>query len=291
MKTTGITQRIMPQGITPQVVRDFAEDGVVLLRRAIAPDWIAKLCAGVEKNIAEPTVRGRIWDRDDRGRVCFYDSQAWRNIAEYREFIEQSPVAEIAARVMNTNRVNFFFDAIFVRTPGAQFRTPFHQDEPYWSVEGFDTCSIWMPLVAVEKKSALEFVRGSHRWNRRFRQTNFGALTGDQRDQRAEYPGGASEQFPDIEGNRGNYEILSWNMAPGDCAVFNGRIIHGGSGNLSRDRDLRVFNTQWLGGDVRVCFRKEGMDPDHSPLMTQLGLKPGDRIGTEIYPEFRFAPA
>ncbi len=277
--------------ITPQVVRDFAEDGVVRLRRVFASAWIEKLRAGIEKNLAEPTARGRIWDRDDNGRVCFYDSQAWRNIAEYREFIERSPTAEIAARLLNTQRVNFFFDAVFVRTPGTQFRTPFHQDEPYWSVKGFDTCSIWMPLVAVEKNSALEFVRGSHRWNRRFRQTNFGALTADPRDQRSE-PTDGREPFPDIEGDRESYDLLSWDMTPGDCVAFNGRMIHGGSGNLSPDRDLSVFNTQWLGDDVRVCFRKEGMNPDHSQIMTELGLKPGDRpgerMGTEVYPEFRF---
>jgi len=249
--------------------------------------WIRLLKEGLGEHIEAPTVRGRIWDRDDQGRTCFYDSQAWQQIPQYQTFIEQSPIASIAGQLLNTQRVNFFFDAVFVRTPGAQFRTPFHQDEPYWSVKGFDTCSIWMPLVAVEKKSALEFVRGSHRWPQKFQQTNFGALTQDARDQRQEVTDGDYEPFPDIEGHREDYEILSWDMSPGDCVAFNGRIIHGGSGNLAPDRDLKVFNTQWLGDDVRVCFREEGMDPDHSAVMRAQGLRHGDRIGTDLYPEFR----
>lgn len=271
-----------------QAAHDFADYGVALLRGAFDTEWIARLSAGIDKNIASPTVRGRVWNRDSQGRACFYDSQAWRCIDEYRDFVLHSPAAAIAAGLLNTTRVNFFFDAIFVRTPGAQFRTPFHQDEPYWSVEGFDTCSIWMPLVAVEKISALEFVRGSHKWKRRFKQTNFGALTGDARDQRIESED-AGDAFPDVENNRGDYDIISWDMAPGDCVAFNGRIIHGGSGNLAPGRALQVFNTQWLGDDVRVCFRTEGMDPDHSQLMRELGLKPGKRIGGEMYPEFRMA--
>ncbi len=277
-----------PTCITPEVAHQFSQDGVVLLRAAIEPTWIDKLRVGVEKNILAPTVRGRTWDRDSAGRVCFFDSQAWCDIAEYREFIESSPIAEIAARVLNTDRVNFFYDAIFVRNSGTQFRTPFHQDEPYWSIDGLDTCSIWMPLVAVEKKSALEFVRGSHRWKNRFRQQNFGALTGDARDQRRTGKG-EYEPFPDIEGNRSNYDILSWDMEPGDCAIFNARLIHGGSGNLSPERELIVFNTKWLGDDVRVCFREEGMDPDHSTLMIEHGLHPGDRVTSELYPEFHFS--
>ena len=270
--------------VTDKDTEDFRRDGVVLLTGAFERKWIDLLRQGVQENIANPSERGRLWDRDEQGRTCFYDSQVWREISPYRNFVLESRCAEIAGRLMNCSRVNFFFDAVFVRSPGSQFRTPWHQDEPYWSVEGFDTCSIWMPLVPVEKKSALEFVRGSHRWPQEFRQTNFGALTGDERDQVVFEDAGA-EPFPDIEHNRGDYDILSWAMEPGDCVAFNARIIHGGSGNLSTGRELKVFNTQWLGDDVRIKFRERGMDPDHSSVMTEFGLAPGDRPGTELYPQ------
>ena len=271
--------------IDSQAVTEFAEHGVVLLRDAIPRDWIDALTQGIDKNIAAPSERGRVWNRDARGRVCLYDSQVWQTIDEYRAFIFDSPIAAIAAKLLTTDTVNFFYDAIFVRTHGMQFRTPFHQDEPYWSVNGFDTCSIWMPLTAVERKSALEFVRGSHKWNQKYNQTNFGALTGDARDH---HHAAVGAPFPDIEGNRNQYDIVGWDMQPGDLAVFNGRTIHGGSGNLSADRELKVFNTQWLGDDVRICFRPEGMDPDHSSIMREYGLTPGDRIAGELYPRFVF---
>lgn len=270
--------------ISQQHICDYARDGVVCVRGAVDPKWIESLEIGVARNIEHMSERGRLWDRDDQGRSCFYDSQVWRDIPEYEDFIRHSGQAALAGELMGASRVNFFFDAIFVRTPGAQFRTPFHQDEPYWSVSGFDCCSVWMPLTAVEKNSALEFVRGSHRWNRKFRQTNFGALTGDERDQ-VEFDDDDTEPFPDIEGERERYELLSWDMAPGDAAFFNARMIHGGSGNLAPERDLRVFNTQWLGDDVRVVFRPEGMDPDHSIIMTEHGLAPGDRVEEPLYPE------
>lgn len=269
--------------LEPALIETYARDGVVCLRDAFDASWVERLRRGLERNLASPSDRGRIWDKDAEGRTCFYDSQVWREIAEYRAFVFESPMAELAARLMGATRVNFFFDAVFVRTPGNRFRTPFHQDEPYWSVQGFDACSAWMPLVPVARQSALEFVRGSHRWDRKYRQTNFGALTGNARDQ--VIFGDDAAPFPDIEGQRHAYDILSWDMKPGDVAVFNARTIHGGSGNLAPDRGLEVFNTQWLGDDVRVCFRTEGMDPDHSEMMIAAGLAPGDRIGTELYPE------
>ena len=264
-------------------VEAYADDGVVCLRQVISPEWIERLRDGIDRNMAHPSERGRLWNRTDDGETTFYDSQYWQTIEEYRDFVFESPMAQLAGEVMGCSAVNFFFDAIFTRTVGTQFRTPFHQDEPYWSVEGFDCSSAWMPLDAVEKRSALEFVRGSHRWPQRFRQQNFGALTGDDRDQVVFDDD--TVPFPDIEGDRDSYEILSWDMEPGDVAIFNARMIHGGSGLLASDRSLRVFNTQWLGDDVRVRFRETGMDPDHQQVMTEHGLSDGDRVGGALYPE------
>jgi len=276
--------------ITQADVDRYATDGVVCLRQAIPLGWIDKLRTGIDKNLESPTERSRLWNRDEDGSTTFYDSQAWQGVDEYRDFVMNSPMGELAARIMGVNAVNFFFDAIFVRSQGAQFKTPFHQDEPFWSVAGFDCASAWMPLVPVAQGSALELVRGSHLWERNFAKDNFGALAGDQRDQISYDSVDGLEPFPDIEGNRDDYDLVTWAMEPGDVIVFNARTIHGGGGNLAADRGLRVFNTKWLGDDVRVHFRPEGMDPDHSQVMTDSGLAPGDRIGGPMYPQVWRSP-
>ena len=266
-----------------QVAR-YREDGVVCMRGVFGRRWIERLRAGLARNLASPSPRGRLWNRDAQGRCCFYDSQTWMQVPEYEDFVWHSGCAEMAGRLMQSSRVNFFFDAMFVRTPGTQFRTPWHQDEPFWSVEGHDTCSVWMPLTPVARQSCLEVVRGSHRWGHRYRQTNFGALTGDARDQ-VRFDEDDTVPFPDIDAERERHDIAAFDMEPGDCIVFNGRCIHGGSGRLPEGRGLEVFNTKWLGDDVRVVFRETGMDPDHSAVMTEAGLGPGDRPGTALYPE------
>ncbi len=275
----------MAELVTDEVIEAFSRDGAVCLRAAVGREWIESLAAGLDRSLAAPSHRARLWDGDGDGGTTRYDSQCWLHIDEYRDFIENSPMAEIAGRLLGASAVNFFFDSAFVRTSGVQFRTPFHQDEPYWTVDGFDTCSAWMPLVPVERCSTLEFVAGSHRWGQRFHLPEFWLEDG-------EPPDDGRLPFPDIEGHRDEHEILGWAMEPGDMAIFNGRTIHGGSGNLAPDRDLRVFNTQWLGDDVRVAFRPEGMSPDHRDVMAEVGLGPGDRPGTHLYPElWRREPA
>ena len=36
---------------------------------------------------------------------------------------------------------------------------------------------------------------------------------------------------------------------------------------------------------MRVLFLPEGMDPDNTVVMTEVGLPSGERIGTDLYPE------
>ena len=272
--------------ISDAEVDRFHDQGVILLPQLFDRDWIELLRDGLEHNRAHPTHRARVWDRDAEGRTMFWDSQAWMDNDAYQQFVFESPAADIAGRVLKANEIHFFFDAVFVRSPGSQFETPWHQDEPYWSIEGYDTCTLWMPLVPVKRENALAYVPGSHRIDSSFYQYNFGELNPDARPDvdQVDFSAIGETAIPDIDADRESYGVVSWDMQPGDCVVFNSRILHGGSGRLGADTGLSVFTSKWLGDDVRIRFRECGMDPDHSEIMTRYGLKPGDRPGTDLYP-------
>ena len=272
--------------ITPDEVETYHRDGVLLLPGMFDKDWIELLNKGLDANIEAPTRRSRIWYKDTSGRSMFYDHTAWQGIEEYRKFIFNSPAAQICGQLMRSTTINFFFDSVFVRSTGTQFETPWHQDEPYWSVEGYDACSIWMPLGPVKRKNALSFVPGSHRLKTVFKQYNFGDLNPVRKKNvdQVDFSDIAEQEFPDINADPKRFGVVSWDMQPGDCIAFNGRTMHGGSGKLDDDCELRVFTTKWVGDDVRIKFRDCGMDPDHSADMIEKNLKPGDRPGTNLYP-------
>ena len=272
--------------ITPEEVETYHRDGVLLLPGMFDKDWIELLNKGLDANIEAPTRRSRIWYKDTSGRSMFYDHTAWKGIEEYRKFIFNSPAAQICGQLMRSTTINFFFDSVFVRSTGTQFETPWHQDEPYWSVEGYDACSIWMPLGPVKRKNALSFVPGSHRLKTVFKQYNFGDLNPVRKKNvdQVDFSDIAEQEFPDINADPKRFGVVSWDMQPGDCIAFNGRTMHGGSGKLDDDCELRVFTTKWVGDDVRIKFRDCGMDPDHSSDMIEKGLKPGDRPDTDLYP-------
>ena len=194
----------------------------------------------IGKNILNPGKEKRVWSKESEGQYTFYDSDNWRKIPEYREFVEKSSMKNVAAKLLNTQKVNFFFDAIFVRSAGVKFSTPWHQDEPYWSVEGYNTVSIWMPLVDVRKESALAFVPRISQMGKKFRQQDFGELNPENEEKVNSVTFDSEwEVIPDIDNERDKYKVISWNMKAGDCVAFNARIIHGGGGNLLPNKDLK----------------------------------------------------
>ncbi len=272
--------------ITREEIKTYQRDGVILLQNMFDNDWVELLNKGLNFNIETPTTRSRIWYKDTSGRSMFYDHTAWQGIEEYKKFVFNSPAAQICGQLTGSANINFFFDSVFVRSTGTQFETPWHKDEPYWSVEGYNSCTIWMPLVPVKQKSSLSFVPGSHRLKTIFKQYNFGGLNPARKKNvdQVDFSNVAEEEFPDINSDPERFGIVSWEMQPGDCIAFNGRTMHGGSGKLDDDCELRVFTTKWLGDDMRIKFRDYGMDPDHSVDMTQKNLKSGDRPGTDLYP-------
>ena len=272
--------------ITPDEVETYHRDGVLLLPSMFDKDWIELLDKGLAANIEAPTRRSRIWYKDTSGRSMFYDHTAWQGIDEYRKFIFNSPASKICGQLTGSATINFFFDSVFVRSTDTQFETPWHQDEPYWSVEGYDACSLWMPLVPVKRKSSLSLVPGSHRLKTVFKQYNFGDLNPVRKKNvdQVDFSDIAEQEFPDINADPARFGVVSWDMQPGDCIAFNGRTMHGGSGKLDDGYELRVFTTKWAGDDIRIKFRDCGMDPDHSPDMIEKGLKPGDRLDTDLYP-------
>jgi len=80
--------------VTDNDTESFGRDGVAFLPGAFEQKWIELLRQGIEENILSLSERGSICDRDSLGRTCFYDSQVWREIAPYRDFVR----AEIAGR-------------------------------------------------------------------------------------------------------------------------------------------------------------------------------------------------
>ena len=87
------------------------------------------------------------------------------------------------------------------------------------------------------------------------------------------------ERFPDIGGHREDYDIVGWDMEPGDVVAFTSRTFHGASGNSRSDRRRRGYSVRYTGDDVRYA-------PDQFTVASTLNpeLKPGDELDSRLFP-------
>jgi ectoine hydroxylase-related dioxygenase (phytanoyl-CoA dioxygenase family) len=251
--------------------RDIYErDGVVCLRQVFSEKWLTVLSDAVEKLMAAPDALAEEYTpRGKRGRF-FGDIEMALRIEAFGRFVHDSPAAEIAGRIMGATRVNFFYDQLLVKEPGTQERTPWHQDQPYWAVSGYQICSVWLPLDAVPIDVCPEYVCGSHRWSE-FSPYHFADGT--------PYKDTGLPPMPDIESHREQYPIIQFALEPGDCLVFQAMIVHAAPGNPHAER-RRALSTRWTGDDARYCVRPgEVAIPTEDP-----GLKHGDPLDSPRFP-------
>ena len=56
---------------------------------------------------------------------------------------------------------------------------------------------------------------------------------------------------PDVARYRDSFDILSWDVEPGDALAFQGNMLHGAGGHPGHDRPRRAFAVLLGGPDLR----------------------------------------
>lgn len=270
--------------IADEEVQRYQADGAVCLRQAFDPHWVSVVTAGVERNIAEPSAYAGTLKADENDQGGFFDDYCnWTRIPEYNQFVYESPAAEIVARLMKSDTVVFYHEHLLVKWPGTHKKTPWHHDQPYYPVDGYQNCSLWIPLDPVRKETCVRFVRGSHNWGRWFVPRKFASEQNYALLDASATPtirGITLEDVPPISERPNDYEILTWDMEPGDVIAFHMLALHGAEGNQSLTMPRRALATRWLGDDARFAERPWEISPT-----TTGGLKPGDPMACEMFPQ------
>lgn len=262
----------MPKNLIPkECIQEFRHDGAVLLRGVFGP-WVQGVCEAIEENKRSPSWRERTYRPEDKSESEFFqDYCVWSEFAGYRALVTESPMAEIAAMLMGSNSARIFHDHVLVKEPGNTIRTPWHQDQPYYIVDGDQSVSFWVPLDPVPAHRSAEFVAGSHRWGKAFKPKRF--------DGTDLYADDGSESVPDIDANRDALNIKSWSTEPGDAIAFHFRTLHGAAANPSPVR-RRATSIRWVGDDARFVDRPGKT----SPFFPDLNYRDGDPFEGELFP-------
>ena len=261
--------------LTADEIRQFQDDGVIMIKNAIAPNWMALIESGIEQARANSSLLGKFMSRKVEGYQM--DIFLWKRVDALRDLIYYGPFARWAQQLMQSQEVRFFYDQMFIKEPGTDAPTPWHQDLSFWPIRGEQICSFWIPCDPVNRaNSGLLYVKGSHKWPQRFKAISpdyVAALIDDEMD-----------DIPDINANPEQYELLEWDMQPGDILMFHPLTLHGSFGNASRTMRRRALALRWTGDDVRFAPSSKRM-PIHYPPTSQIGGPLSGAAFPKILPE------
>jgi len=261
--------------VTDETVEQFRRDGVTVLRGALEPAWIQLLADGVEYNRTHPSEWSHWYTNPDDSVGFWSDYATWPDVPEYQRVIFDSGLGPAAARLMRSRTARFFHEHVLVKEPGATERTPWHHDQPYYSVDGDQNVSLWAPIDPVPADSALRFIAGSHRWDRWFIPRKF-------IDHSPYGPeGGRYELLPDIDEliatDPQRHRVVSYELDPGDVIAFHFRTLHDAPGNPSSNIRRRVVSLRWVGDDATWAERPWQVSPPYEPEDLLVGERLDDR--------------
>ena len=257
-------------------IRAYNEDGVVVLRNVIDAEWRARLSAAIERDIENPGPYFHGYESDS-GRGRFHGNlRLWQSDDDCRDYCFSSPLPQMAKQFFGAAKINLLYDQLFVKEAETSNPTRWHNDQPYWAVRGWQVMSFWLALDETTADSgALEFVKGSHKWGRWFQPEVFGKNTGTGAyDTNSDY-----ETMPDIDADRADYDIATWDLEPGDVYAFHALTVHGAGGNQTSNTRRRGYTVRYTGDDA-VYDTRTGTNK----YLRSADLKDGDPLDSAVFP-------
>lgn len=262
--------------ILEETIKEYEQNGAVRIPQAVSGKNAAQLMGHLDHLIAGDQDR---WTTNRLGG--FSDRHLWPIFPWMCEFCTKSKLPEIAAVLMRSKTARLFFDHTFVRDPGADHQTPWHQDRTYWPFKGNQIASVWVALTECDAQSSgLRFIKGSHSWGKIFKPEAFGKTSAS-----AQFLDGntAYDEMPDFDSDTETYPVLDWQMYPGDAIVFGAEVVHGSAPNSDPNNRRGAISIRYVGDDARWDPR-----PGTDPIVTQdkVSINPGDRpLDDRWFPE------
>lgn len=212
-------------------------------------------------------------DISDETGSFLVDTTVSARISEFQRFVLRGAAPAIAGALLGSDTVRYFDDQIFVKHPRTPQNTAFHQDASYFEIEGDQCCVLWIPVDPVPvTNGGMIYVRRSHLEGKRYAANVFLS--------QASLPGSDGEDLSRIQTHPDEYDLVHFDVEPGDVLVHHYLTVHGTRGNSSAYQLRRAASIRYTGNDIR--FRKRPGAPDR-PHHTHR-LHDGDPLSGPDFP-------
>ena len=273
--------------ITPEIVEQYWRDGVVHLPQLLDEPWLELIELGIARVVRAQL--GKTWMFDGDPGAFLDSTRNFDLTPEFQRLLYDSDIADMMTTILDSERVWLLFDHTFVKdsvlAQAPTRRTPWHQDLPYWPVAGTQLASMWISVDAIPKEECLEYIRGSHK------EVMYDGFDMSRvlEDPTLPYYGEELPRLPDVDAEREKWDIVSWDITPGDVILAHPNTLHGG-GHTSAGKTRRALAVRIFGEDVVFADRPTTKRTAPYTPGLELRLKPGDPLRHPYYPRLRPLP-
>jgi len=251
--------------LTKEQAHTFGRDGVLFLPNVLVAEALLRVQKAAER-------------ASERSGGFWFKIYLWRDDPDFRWCAMNSALPGVAAQLLGKRRLTLLYDQLFVKHPQDK-ATPWHNDLPYWPIEGSSVISIWIALSYVSQiNGGLEFIRGSHLWQDKFETFSADYDVG-QDIQLPAMQADDSKAIPDFDNLRNEFDIVSFDLNPGDAVAFHALTVHHALPNQTSTRSRAGYSLRFMGDDVRY---REGLGMNEQVFNSSLTT--GDKMESEQYP-------
>ena len=101
--------------LSNEIIPVFEKNGVVLLKNMIDRKWQRILNYAIEKDIKKPGPFFHAY-KTKEGKGEFHGNmRLWEHYQGLKDYCINSPLPYFAAQLLNSNKINLFYDQLFVK--------------------------------------------------------------------------------------------------------------------------------------------------------------------------------
>lgn len=249
----------------------YERDGAALLKGIVPDEWVAYMSAAIDRLTQHPDPSSQNYAEAGRPRF-FGQSFPWLLDEAFKAWALSGPMPVIARQVLTgADSLNFFYDQVFVKEPGTPKPTLWHQDYPYFPLDGEQILRIWVPFdIVTDRSGALHYLKGSHRWGVVYEAPGSGRI---------------SDWQPDFDADYLEHDWLIGESEPGDALLHHPKTVHGARANSSRT-PRRAVAVVYTGDDVTWDPHPADMfhNKGQTGHVTPPALGRGDPLDCDLFP-------
>ncbi len=264
---------MQPVEVDDALVTSFERDGVVCVRQVLNGAQVALAAAAIDAVLARPGPLAQVASAVDDPGIFVEDFCRWQEIDQIEQLARHSRVPAVAAALLATSQVRFYHDHVLVKEGGTAQRTPWHQDQPYYNVDGHGV-SAWIAVDPVPVGGSLELVAGTHRGPWLMPRTFL-------HKEARWFPEGSLAELPDIDADPGAFDIRRFALEPGDAVFFDFLSVHGAPGFPYSGR-RRILSLRYLAENARHAPRTWRTSPPFDGLVDELPA--GSAMDHSLFP-------